>query len=310
MASPPQDDQDPDRVARADGRRRAKFKVATTKEARTEAIGGSSAPGREAGKGGQRTSSTCWSRIADRPALSVDPARGDVHPRSGRKPPRALAARPTRAPVRRAGSRTRSTRRRRFDVNRACGGPGSASLPRTAQSGTRRPEGSAVDANHRRHYACTDPTGRVERRVGFAGSLLRGPPLVLRRDRRRRRDARRAARARRGERRVVSHHFTKIIHDILCELHTGHDRDRMHACPARSSRDARVLAADVDVEKALDAESARKTLFFPDTITFVKITHRVSPGTVVFHDWRGERQNPSWASSPPGAACRVVSAPR
>jgi D-serine deaminase-like pyridoxal phosphate-dependent protein len=39
--------------------------------------------------------------------------------------------------------------------------------------------------------------------------------------------------------------------------------------------------------------------------------HRVSPGTVVFHDWRGERQNPGLGLKPAAVImARVVSNPR
>jgi hypothetical protein len=38
--------------------------------------------------------------------------------------------------------------------------------------------------------------------------------------------------------------------------------------------------------------------------------HRVSPGTVVFHDWRGERQNPGMGLVPAAVLmARVVSIP-
>lgn len=42
----------------------------------------------------------------------------------------------------------------------------------------------------------------------------------------------------------------------------------------------------------------------------IRPVHRVSPGTVVFHDWRGERQNPGLGLVPAAVLmARVVSIP-
>ena len=192
------------------------------------------------------------------------------------------------------------------------------------------PKGSAVDANHRRHWRVHGSDG-PDSNEGFrfrgfhyyeghlSGCCDAIDGAVA--------DARVAARARREESAALFRdHFAKIIHDILCEPFRDDPGrwergDGMDACPfevVTSGTPGFLAALDVDVEKALDAESARKTrdalekkIETADTIHFVKITHRVSPGTVVFHDWRGERQNPDLGLVPAAAlACRVVSAPR
>ena len=48
----------------------------------------------------------------------------------------------------------------------------------------------------------------------------------------------------------------------------------------------------------------------PETVRAWVLSHRVSPGTVVFHDWRGERQNPGLELTPAAVLmARVVSLP-
>ena len=48
----------------------------------------------------------------------------------------------------------------------------------------------------------------------------------------------------------------------------------------------------------------------PETVGGWVLNHRVSPGTVVFHDWRGERQNPGLELTPAAVLmARVVSLP-
>lgn len=48
----------------------------------------------------------------------------------------------------------------------------------------------------------------------------------------------------------------------------------------------------------------------PETVGGWVLSHRVSPGTVVFHDWRGERQNPGLELTPAAVLmARVVSLP-
>ena len=221
---------------------------------------------------------------------------------------------------------------RRADVGfsststRACGGPGVGLDFRGRLSRVTRddPKGSAVDANHRRHWRVHGSDG-PDSNEGFRfrgfhyyeGHLSGCCDAIGRR--RRGRAARPGRGARRAPRCFATTSPKSSTTSCASRFETtpgdGNAVMGCRACPfeVATKRDARVPAAlDVDVEKALDAESARKTLFFPDTITFVKITHRVSPGTsAVFHDWRGERQNPDLGLVPAAAlACRVVSAPR
>ena len=67
-------------------------------------------------------------------------------------------------------------------------------------------------------------------------------------------------------------------------------------------------ALDFDVRDAL--VHGMKPGETPETVRGWVLSHRVSPGTVVFHDWRGERQNPGLELTPAAVLmARVVSLP-